>query len=378
MALKFQAPNLPEPKSKYEALNETAGKTAASLPILYQQMKQQHLASMTAAQQAADTHKLALAKAGTGAPAPVAEGPATAAGVGPITPPESFDSMYQRGGSDLVSARSADTKAQTDLLEAKQKEKNKIWVDPNDSTKLSLTEKPGFQAVDFETVKAYHDAMKPATKPNELTDQELSAITKATQRKDNPLPTSLLKSRGFASKVIAQALLNDENYSPTDAEISFAVAKGGAESEAKTKAKAVGAIEPMAKTLDDVLFKMEPLIAKLSPTQIQTVNKAYLNGLAKIAGDEDANALLTHANEATSLYASVMKGGTAAPSDMQFSDAKGVIGNGLSPSAFAGVKKAVMFGANSRIKHLRESGSGDNSSGKAQYKLVGGKLVPVQ
>lgn len=43
MALKFQAPNLPVPKSKYEALSETAGQTVATMPLLWQQYKLQKM-----------------------------------------------------------------------------------------------------------------------------------------------------------------------------------------------------------------------------------------------------------------------------------------------------------------------------------------------
>ncbi len=41
--LKFNPPNLPAPKSKEEALAQTIGPTVAGLPLLYQQIKQQHM-----------------------------------------------------------------------------------------------------------------------------------------------------------------------------------------------------------------------------------------------------------------------------------------------------------------------------------------------
>lgn len=202
-----------------------------------------------------------------------------------------------------------------------------------------------------------------------LTKEEQNAIVAATQRANNPLPTSLLTSRGPKAKVLAQALMENPNYDPTTSEVSFSTAKRGAESEAGQRGRALGSIRPMADSLEDILDYAAPLIKVLSPTQISAVNSAYRRGLAQI-NDPDANRLLTHMNEATAMYASIMKGGTAAPTDDQFKDAKRIISGGLSPSGFSGVSDAIRKAARSRVKRLeqspRQSEGGSSDKGQPQ------------
>lgn len=152
--LKFNPPNLPAQKSGQEVLADSIGPTISNLPLLYQQLKQAHTQAQMENEKLALLKRQGLSQYGTGAPAPVAEGPANAQGVGPATPPESPTDLMGRIGTEGV-------KAQADLLTAKQKEETPIYVDPNNSKNFSLTPKQGYSPVDAKTFTAFHTATTP-------------------------------------------------------------------------------------------------------------------------------------------------------------------------------------------------------------------------
>lgn len=69
--------------------------------------------------------------------------------------------------------------------------------------------------------------------PSDLTPEEFNALRQATLRKNNPLAPSMINFRGPRAKIMAQALMNDPNWSPTGAEASLGAAKAGAEASAR-------------------------------------------------------------------------------------------------------------------------------------------------
>ncbi len=74
---------------------------------------------------------------------------------------------------------------------------------------------------------------KAASAQSPLSPEEENALVKASLREKDPLPNSLIKSRGAGAKVLAQSLLKDPAYSPNKAEVGLASGKAGASAGAK-------------------------------------------------------------------------------------------------------------------------------------------------
>jgi hypothetical protein len=93
----------------------------------------------------------------------------------------------------------------------------------------------GFEAGDMVPNRFLQDQEKPASASaqNQLTPEEDAALVKASLREKDPIPNSLIKSRGAGAKILAQSLLKDPNYTPQKSEIDLAAGKAGTSAAAK-------------------------------------------------------------------------------------------------------------------------------------------------
>lgn len=151
MALKFQPPQGADTTSPNEAFNKGLGNSISNLPLLYQQAKLAHSQALM------ENEKLALLRKpyGTGAPAPVAQGPVDASGVGPVTPPESFDSKLGRVGPTGIEAEAKLLAAQ----DKANKPEGIIYYSPSTKkTALTKGELSDGVAIEAKTA-AIHQAM---------------------------------------------------------------------------------------------------------------------------------------------------------------------------------------------------------------------------
>ena len=197
---------------------------------------------------------------------------------------------------------------------------------------------------------------KPKTQAetSSLTPDEMAALVKATRRKNNPLPTSTIKARGPNAKVLAQALMQDENYSPTAAEALYKSTVQGATAEAGATGRVKGGrgfeTESSVGTLHDIIQKAAPYVERLSPTKWADANAAYRKGLAHL-NDPDADALLVHMSEIKGIYSQILMG-QGVPTDSARKMADEAILNGFDPDGYKAMTDAIIFAGRSRAGRL--------------------------
>lgn len=139
--------------------------------------------------------------------------------------------------------------------------------------------KKGFEVGDPVLNKFLIGLDKPASSAmaNTLTKDETDALVAAMQRKENPLPNSMIKARGPAAKALAQALIKDPNYNPNQAEFELAGGKSGA--QAKSRMEEAGPPQVLARyaqSTKDVLDLAAETSKEFPRYNVQFLNTPYI------------------------------------------------------------------------------------------------------
>jgi len=245
MALKFQPPQNLDTTSPNEAFNKGLGNTLSNLPLLYQQMKQQHAQSLMENEKLGFLRQQVKSQYGTGAPAPMAQGPVDASGVGPVTPAESPTDLMGRIGTEGV-------KAQADLYKATKPEPRTFMFDPATKTAYDET---GNEATEIPPGSKM--LMMPQPKVSE--EDKATAKNNAKLKAEKPKALGSVKStlQGYDSIIAeANAIKNDPDLGKaTGFFMGRVTAPGGATRVAsrldtlksKTVISAIGSLKELSK-----------------------------------------------------------------------------------------------------------------------------------
>lgn len=201
----------------------------------------------------------------------------------------------------------------------------------------------------------------------ELNQQQQTAIDSA-MAEGRLVPSQI--SRGPKLVAIANQLLSNPTYNAAEQDINFAAGKTKRTATAGVQGKKGYETAASLGTLEDVLSAAEPLVAKLTPTSLDTANAAFQKGLAH-TNDRDANQLLVHMNEAAGLYSQILMGG-GTPTDQARNMAHDVIRQGMNPEGFGGMREALLIAGRSRAGRLTGQISNE-SIGKAKETPQGRK-----
>jgi hypothetical protein len=192
-------------------------------------------------------------------------------------------------------------------------------------------------------------AGKPASsKPRlgELNQAQQDAVDKA-MAEGRLAPDQI--TRGPRLVTLANQFLKNPSYNAVSQSVAYRGKESAAGATGRTQGGKGFEIASNVGSLEDTLRQMEPLVAKLSPTQSQILNNAWQKGLASV-NDPAANQVLALANSARGLYSQVIAGGAGTvESDKKANE---TIARGLNSAGFGGMKSAVMAEGYSRAGRM--------------------------
>lgn len=201
-----------------------------------------------------------------------------------------------------------------------QKQKERVLLSPEaskaiaDNLKVQLPASGRFYEDEIPGIKA-SVAPKPkggTALQGDLTAPEMAALNRATTRKNNPLPVSLISFRGPRTKIMAQALMADPNWSPNTAEAGLT----GAREEARTAQSP--SIQLPARKIAAIMPRLDAALDasnKLPRSQIQLLNKVGIAAAAK-TGNRQAQDLLNKAKLVADEFQSTIGSGSDSKLDL--------------------------------------------------------------
>jgi hypothetical protein len=183
-----------------------------------------------------------------------------------------------------------------------------------------------------------------------LTPEQNHALVLGIQRKDNPIPLTLIRSRGPAAAALAEALIADPNYNPSKAEISLAGSKSAAVSSARFAEAGPG--QMVARVANSAMEQLDNL---------QTVSDAFPRSNIKmlntpiLAIDEqtmpEASAWKVAMNTARMEYATALNRGNT-PTEQTLHEAIRALPDTITMAQLPSAIKQMRIGLTNTVKGM--------------------------